>query len=74
MIVAFAEQNYDVMYECNEQLLQFCQVSAYLVSHQQDNKITTVSSACISVAFDDAGVLLRESDELPVERRAQLRL
>ena len=28
MIVAFAEQNYDVMYECNEQLLQFCQVSA----------------------------------------------
>ena len=39
MIVAFAEQNYDVMYECNEQLLQFCQVSAYLVSHQQDNII-----------------------------------
>ena len=28
MIVAFAEQNYDVMYECNEQLLQFCQVGA----------------------------------------------
>ena len=32
MIVAFAEQNYDVMYECNEQLLQFCQVSALSLS------------------------------------------
>ena len=27
MMVAFAEQNYDIMYEINEQLLSFCQVS-----------------------------------------------
>ena len=74
MIVAFAEQNYDVMYECNEQLLQFCQVSARSLSgaHHQDNMYLQIKFN--SVTFDDAGVLLRESDELPVERRAQLRL
>ena len=33
MIAAFAEQNYDVMYECNEQLLQFCQVSNLIFIH-----------------------------------------
>ena len=43
MIVAFAEQNYDVMYECNEQLLQFCQVSALSLSLGHITRIICVT-------------------------------